>query len=542
MERLPRRFLTGRRFIWDRAFAIRQWRSHRLEVSLIEPQPHESVVDAFIYGQKSRLDPPQYTCTALKSFLESASIVALAQIPPRACNAAKVALIDDRRDPTGWQSGGEHRGARDWDGYARYPPEGVDDYFNAVNAAELYARLVGNRQDAGAERRVMRYIANMTPLCGLAIASTVPQLRAAVLRGFLQRYIVNAVSFGVTFPFYGFALEFHMPYYALRQSIDPSRDTRGLRNCGKFPANMSDPLRPEYLYEAQISVMVTGIDEWFWTAYCCVDTYFGSEEGIEFYHDSTLDAATGGERLVSQPVWNPREYFLYILSCRFRQATKEWSIVVGTVESRLLSYEATIFHITGQAPLSDDPKFNRTREYTSTIELLRLLYNAIIKIIESWERFEDGELQYFEVEEQATLRKTWDGYIADIVKDSNELRSLRTTLRQKIETFDNMKNGVSAILERLSISVIDLHQLVNVSAMVESRVATDQGKNIGRLTRVTVFYLPLGLATAVFSMAIMPQSASWIWYAVVMMILTFLTSAVTFRYDWIKDSIATLWV
>ncbi|MCJ1383972.1 hypothetical protein MMC17_007086 [Xylographa soralifera] len=468
MERLPRKFLTGHRFVWDRAFATRQWRSHRLEVSLIEPQPQESIIDAFILRQRSRLDPPQYTCTALKSFLESASIAALAQIPPRACNAAKIALIDDRRDPTGWQGGGEHRGARDWDGYARYPPEGIDQYFHAVNAAELYARLVYNRQEAGAERRVI-YIANMTPLCGLAIASTVPQLRAAVLREFLQRYVIYGVSFGVSFPFYGFALEFHMPYYALRQSTDPSRDTRGLRNCGKLPANMSNPLRPEYLYEAQISVMVTGVDEWLWTAYCCVDTFFGSEEGIEFYHDSTLDAATGGERLISQPVWNPREYFLYMLSCRFRQATKEWSIVVGTVESRLQAYEATIFHVTGQAPLSDDPKFNRTREYTSTIELLRLLHSAIIKIIESWERFEDGELQYFDVEEQPTLRKTWDGYFADIVKDSNELRSLRTTLRQKIETFENMKNG-----------------LVNVSAMVESRVATDQGKNIGRLTRVTV--------------------------------------------------------
>ncbi|MCJ1436709.1 hypothetical protein MMC27_006091 [Xylographa pallens] len=469
MERLPRRFVTDRRYIWDRAFATRQWRSHALEVSLIEPQPHESIVDAFISGQKSLLDPPQYNCPALKSFLDSASTAALLQIPARPANAAKIALIDDRRDHTGWQAGGEHRGARDWDGYDRYPPEGVDQYFSAVTAAELHARLKVNRQDAGAERRVI-YIANMTPLCALAMAATVPALRIAVLREFLQRYVVYSVSFGVSFPFFGFALEFHIPYYALRESIEPSRDTRGLRNCGKLPANLSNPLRPEYIYEAQISVMVTGIDEWFWTAYCCVDTYFGSEQGVEVYHDSTLDAATGGERLISQPAWNPREYFLYMLSRRFRQATKEWRVIVGVVENRLQTHEATIFHVTTrQAPLSDDIKFNRTREYTSTIELLRLLCNAVIKFIESWERFEAGELLYFHVEEQAILQKKWDGYLADIVKDSNELRSLRTTLRQKIETFDNMKSG-----------------LVNVSAMVESRVATDQGKNIGRLTRVTV--------------------------------------------------------
>ena len=144
MERLPRRFLIGRRFVWDRAFADRQWRSYRLELDLINPQLHESIVDVFISGQKSRLDPPQYTCTALKSFLDSASASELSQIPPRSCNAAKIALIDDRRDPTGWQGGGEHRGARDWDGYARYPPEGVDQYFNALDAAGLYARLGAN--------------------------------------------------------------------------------------------------------------------------------------------------------------------------------------------------------------------------------------------------------------------------------------------------------------------------------------------------------------------------------------------------------------
>ena len=132
-----------------------------------------------------------------------------------------------------------------------------------------------------------------------------------------------------------------MPYYALRESIEPSRDTRGLRNCGKLPANLSNPLRPEYIYEAQISVMVNGIDEWFWTAYCCVDTYFGSERGVEAYHDSTVDAATGGERLISQPAWNPREYFLYMLSRRFRQATKEWRRTVGVVEDRLQTHVST---------------------------------------------------------------------------------------------------------------------------------------------------------------------------------------------------------
>lgn len=109
----------------------------------------------------------------------------------------------------------------------------------------------------------------------------------------------------------------------------------------------------------------------------------------------------------------------------------------------ILSKESSVFQTTGPAPLFDDIDYSRTRGYTATIDLLRLQFNAIIKVIESWERFEDGELQYFLGNEHDTLRHIWDGHLADVETSSNELRSLRTILQQKIETFDNMRNGVS---------------------------------------------------------------------------------------------------
>ncbi|MCJ1354429.1 MAG: hypothetical protein MMC33_004417 [Icmadophila ericetorum] len=115
--------------------------------------------------------------------------------------------------------------------------------------------------------------------------------------------------------------------------------------------------------------------------------------------------------------------------------------------------------------------------------MLRLLHNTLATTIESWESFEDSDLEYFRSEKQRTLRKTWDSYMMRIEEDLKELWSLRRILQQKMEMFDNMRNG-----------------LVNASMMVESRVATDQGKKIGRLTRVTVAYLPLSLGTAIFSM------------------------------------------
>ena len=113
-------------------------------------------------------------------------------------------------------------------------------------------------------------------------------------------------------------MEFHLPYYALRKGASLNDDPRGLRRCGTL---VSTNGKQAHLYEAQISVLVTGVDEWFWTAYCFAETFFGSEESIQFYYENDFDAFTGGEKSASFPVWNPREYFLSILSRRLKQVT-----------------------------------------------------------------------------------------------------------------------------------------------------------------------------------------------------------------------------
>ena len=203
----------------------------------------------------------------------------------------------------------------------------------------------------------MRYIANISPLCAMAIISTAARLRAPTLRDYFQRYLSNRVYFGVSmvrwqllraFPFIyfvqdlGFALEFHLPYYALRQDVALQSDPRGLRRSGYFIPSPEGPQKHEYLYEAQVSLLLTGVDEWFWTAYCCAETYFGSEESIQYYSDNQLDALTGGEKSMLDPVWNPREYFLSILTRRLKQVTKEWSNIVETLQDRLRLHVSAI--------------------------------------------------------------------------------------------------------------------------------------------------------------------------------------------------------
>lgn len=142
-------------------------------------------------------------------------------------------------------------------------------------------------------------------------------------------------------------MEFHLPYYVLRHSSEASVDDRiyrirgkrrSLRRFSQLPTSLSDPQTKEFIYEAQISFLISGFDEWFWKAYCFVDTFFFSENSLQSYHEQGLDAASGGERYADLPVWNPREYFLLVLARRFRQVTKEWSVLVNTLDARLEIY------------------------------------------------------------------------------------------------------------------------------------------------------------------------------------------------------------
>ena len=98
-----------------------------------------------------------------------------------------------------------------------------------------------------------------------------------------------------------------------------------------------------------------------------------------------------------------------------------------------------------QASLTDDTQFSRTRDYTVTIDLLRLLLNSLVRFIESWESFADGEVQYFEVRNQETLRSIWETYLANVEKDMTELRFLRRVLDQMIEGLTNKRSGVSLV-------------------------------------------------------------------------------------------------
>jgi len=93
-----------------------------------------------------------------------------------------------------------------------------------------------------------------------------------------------------------------------------------------------------YYYDAHISFLITGVDEWCWTAYCCVDTFFGSEQSLDEYLACEDDGPIGGGRSAFFPAWSPREYFLIVLSRRFMQVTQEWGNIIHELNLRLDTY------------------------------------------------------------------------------------------------------------------------------------------------------------------------------------------------------------
>lgn len=111
------------------------------------------------------------------------------------------------------------------------------------------------------------------------------------------------------------------------------------------PINTSKSIGGLYcLYEAQISVTITGIDHWVWTAYGFVDNYFGSNETVEGYHKlkgqfrGRADPLAAGQLNADEPIWMPREYFFKVFEIRIKQVLKEWNRIVCTMEKEIKRY------------------------------------------------------------------------------------------------------------------------------------------------------------------------------------------------------------
>ena len=124
-----------------------------------------------------------------------------------------------------------------------------------------------------------------------------------------------------------------------------------LRQSWKFPSTSREAHTPEStgisdcVYEAHVSITITGIDQSVWVAYGVVDTYFDTtQDSVDVYHQlkgayrGRADPLGCGLLDADQPIWTPREYFLKVVKIRIQDVVREWSGIVRRMQMEIKQY------------------------------------------------------------------------------------------------------------------------------------------------------------------------------------------------------------
>ncbi|KAL4889883.1 hypothetical protein BDV59DRAFT_185683 [Aspergillus ambiguus] len=492
---------------WNNTFGSRQSKLYPNEDNRIQVSSKEHAIDVFLDSARFQLGPPQ-RFEQLRAFLERDIKSQFLQGTSRISFLDHgIALVDDRCDPIAEAACGYERvhAGRPWDipAYMQNPPEGLRPQTYALKSEDLHYHLKRDRRGV-AERRILR---DLTQSMALAIIRNVPYLHLSEIRSFLNRHI----GFDPYMNIYqspGFVLEFHLPHFVIRKDHLNSRDERGLRKFRYFHPQGKANVGRKCIYETQISLLVFGTDDFFWTAYFFVDTYYGGRESVDHYLRQRLDPPSGGYLHLDSPIWDPRYYFLTVFSVRLNQVTMEWTVLVREIEQSLDSYS--------DLNQQSFPGFSQTahgleraKQRTWTLSVLRRLRNSLEKLITVWQAFESDQSSVFELDLPGNLHDKFRERFSHMRGKIAELRILFMTISQRIEGYEKMAD-----------------ELLNASALSESITATRQGTNIQILTYITIFYLPITFITGCFGMNQVPETVAWWSYWVLLGGLTSLTIAI----------------
>ncbi|KAL4944695.1 hypothetical protein BDV06DRAFT_220095 [Aspergillus oleicola] len=394
---------------WRKDFSVRQTTLYHGQDNRLHVPAGGSVIDEFFRSLNPSLSPPRRH-ELLRRFLEQAgarhSFPDIIKGRNSTANGQLFAIVDDRCDPclqfTGISDSAAFLPVRQWgsEEYIRRPPQGLYARVSGMDAEMLYAHL---NQDSR-----------------------------------------------------GFTLEFHLPHYILRQEDDQVKDCRRLRKHRLIRLSGQDAI-----YEAQLSLIVYGVDEFFWTACFCEDAYFRANNPVTEYLQDEVDGPSSGLRMNRFPIWDPRFYFLSVLVIRLSQITMEWTVLLEVISGDLDKHDDLF--------LEEDPSLRKTKEYTWILNTLRRLRNLLSRVIATLISFDTNSGVYFGLESEGALYDRFRDYFDQVRQSTAELATAHMVLEQRIEA-----------LEKLS------DVLVNASSLSESIIATRQGNNIRLLTYINI--------------------------------------------------------
>ena len=146
-----------------------------------------------------------------------------------------------------------------------------------------------------------------------------------------------------------FRMAMHIPYYAWRKTQhcdlrkfenEPLRSTRDVSFLG-----WDDHERSGFLHEAQVSCVITGLNNYLWTAYCFADIFFEPKKTRESLMSNMnsqglrVDPFRNGKTISDRDFHDPRIYFLAVLRVRLEQIRNEWQQVLQKLEASVRGYE-----------------------------------------------------------------------------------------------------------------------------------------------------------------------------------------------------------
>ncbi|PMD45421.1 hypothetical protein L207DRAFT_508317 [Hyaloscypha variabilis F] len=355
-------------------------------------------------------------------------------------------------------------------------------------------------EDSKAERRIL-YIPDLKPSTMEVVLETAPRSHAVTLKNFFYNYLTGKAAIGVIIPprgFKTFTFDLHIPYYVLRENkkllIDSCREhgDKPLRKSLHLPflSGRQGEIRSsdseQCLYEAQLSVAVTGIDHRIWTAYGSFDTYFSSNDSVQSRMDRGDLAAD--QVTMYNYIWDPREYFFKVLESRMIGIRREWNAIALKVEGDV---QQSRNH--GTLPLNFENSDTRqeVRAFSEwsrkMVMLLRSLICRLGDTVDAWEGFQRKDIGYFQFDDDSPTSAL---FLKDLV---NSVETIFSHLRYILRRFHQLEN------ELRQDSPQGLHAHYNHGNHEAQLFQQKSARHIQMLTVITILYLPLALASNMFS-------------------------------------------
>lgn len=230
-------------------------------------------------------------------------------------------------------------------------------HHNPLTATGLFRALekprFGHEDLPDAARRLI-YITDGDPACIQALAATVSNRQARVLRNAISQYLRFQTLFAVKIAsagFLTFQLDLHLPFFILSKSIPPEEleervDLKPWRTwtdlsflkLEKFDLRPQKPMEVWGIQEAQFSLVVAGSDHFQWVGYSFVDSEIDGILAESFDNDLTHDQIAAGDLQASFPVWTPRDYWIRVFEIRSGHMRNHWHHLIHKLELGIKQY------------------------------------------------------------------------------------------------------------------------------------------------------------------------------------------------------------